>query len=232
MTLNAKLPKQPLWAFASSNSGRLRLEFEMKRLIYTLNRKRRDKLMSQLEKYNGEIQSLLGNSERLEPMRRKRRSPVMRYFQLIRIQAQSLHTALTYAWYCGESSAHSAKLLLEKRVRSDDAGRGKIEDLSTIKFKILFSHEKSEQGSTSISFPPSSSLDWYAAEIESIDSNQAFDTEQSTSSSTRQKLALSDTSSQRSTGVASLGTNVSHKESRRVSFLESSTQPKTQSAAD
>ena len=87
----------------------------MKRIMYTLSRKRRGKLMSQLKRYKNEIQTLLGNSEKLEPMRKKRRSPITRYFQRIRDQAHNLHAALTHAWQCDDSPTHRAKLLLDKR---------------------------------------------------------------------------------------------------------------------
>jgi len=197
----------------------------MKRIMYTLSRKRRDKLMSQLEQYNGEIQILLGNSERLEPMRRKRRSPVTRYFHLIRSQAQNLHTALTHVWQCGDPSAHSAKLLLERRVRSDEKGGHEIEGSTTIKFNVFFSHERSVDRLTSVSALSSSSLDWYAAEIESMDSDQDVEQQQSMSSGIGLRPSLVETSSQRSSRIGSQGTNASNADGRRVSFLESNKQP-------
>ena len=97
--------------------------------------------MDDLEKHNAAIQRLLGNSEKLEPMRKKRRSPITKYFQQIRNQACSLHGALTRAWRCDDSTAHSTKLLLEKRIKMDDAGLPEIFDSTSIKFNLFFCHE-------------------------------------------------------------------------------------------
>ena len=232
LALNTKSSEQPLWVEQPSNSGRLRLEYEMKRIMYTLSRKRRDKLMSQLEKHNNEIQTLLGNSERLEPMRRKRKSPVIKYFHLIRRQAQSLHSALAHAWQCGDSSAHSAKLVLEKRVGFDEKGGHEIEDSTTIKFMVLFCHGRAAQGLTTTSAICSSSMDWYAAEIESIDSNQDVEQEGFSTSSIGQRPSLLDTQSQRSYCIGSQGTTASDEQSRRVSFLENNAQPASRSVPD
>lgn len=97
--------------------------------------------MDDLEKHNAEIQRLLGNSEKLEPMRKKRRSPITKYFQQIRNQACSLHGALTRAWRCEDSTAHSTKLLLEKRIKTDDSGIPEIFNSTSIKFNLFFCHE-------------------------------------------------------------------------------------------
>lgn len=97
--------------------------------------------MDDLEKHNAEIQKLLGNSEKLEPMRKKRRSPIIKYFQQIRSQACSLHGALTRAWRCDDSTAHSTKLMLEKRIKTDDSGMSEIFDATPIKFNLFFCHE-------------------------------------------------------------------------------------------
>ena len=204
----------------------------MKRIMYALSRKRRDKLMIQLEKHNIEIQNLLGNSERLEPMRKKRKSPVTRYFHLIRNQAQSLHTALTPVWRCGDSSTHSTTLLLENRVRADEKGDYGIEDPTTIKFNVFFSHERSVQNLTATSTLASSSLDWYAAEIEFIDSSQGAEQAQSTSSVSGQRPSLLETSSQHSSYVGSHRTSASNAEDRRVSFMESNGQYASKYIAD
>ncbi|KAL8978301.1 MAG: hypothetical protein Q9205_006081, partial [Flavoplaca limonia] len=157
---------RPLWVGQAFSSGRLRLEYEMKRIMYTLNRKTRDKLMSRLERHNNEIQTLLGNSERLEPMRKKRRSPITRYFHQIRDQVHNLHAALIHAWRCDDSPTHTAKLLLEKRVRSDKDGGHQIEDPASIKFNMVFAHlgERSSDPSAT-----RTSSDWCAAKIEPLD---------------------------------------------------------------
>ncbi|CAL8584600.1 hypothetical protein XPA_010187 [Xanthoria parietina] len=41
---------RPLWIEHASSSGRLKLEYELKRITYTLSRRRRDRLMGQLER--------------------------------------------------------------------------------------------------------------------------------------------------------------------------------------
>ena len=202
----------------------------MKRIMYTFNRKRRDKLMSQLEKHNSEIQTLLGNSEKLEPMRKKRKSPVTKYFHQIRSQAQSLHTALTNAWQCGESSAHSAKLLLEKRIRSDENGGPEIEDPTTIKFNIFFCHERQELTSTSALF--SSPSDWCAAEIKMMDPNQDIERRGSLSTGIGSWPSLLEASSQHQSNISSWGSSASGAEGRRVSFLESDAKSATLSVVD
>ena len=229
---NTQSSKQPLWVEKASYGGRHRLEFEMKRILYVLSRKRRDKLMNQLGKHNVEIQNLLGNSERLKPMRRKRKSRVTRYFHLIRNQA---HAALTHVWQCGNSSTHSATLLLENRVRADEKGDHEIEDPTTIKFTIFFSHVRSVQGLTSTSSTsnlPSSYLDWYAAEIELIESSQDVEQAQSTFSVSGHRPSLLETSSQRSSPIGSHGTSASNAEGRRVSFTESNGQHASKCVAD
>ena len=202
----------------------------MKRITYTLSRKRRDKLMGQLEKHNNEIQTLLGNSERLEPMRKKRKSPVTKYFHQIRIQAQSLHTALTHAWQCKESSTHTARLLLEKRVKSDENGGHEIEDPTSIKFNVVFAHERQEYGSTSTLC--SSSLDLYAAKIELIDQNTEFEQRDLLPSTAGNRPSLTETTSQHSSKIGSLATSTSNSEARTVSFAESNTEPTSLSVLD
>lgn len=132
---------QPHWSGISANSGKLHLKFEFKRISYTLDRKRRNKLMDDLEKHNVEIQRLLGNSEKLEPMRKRRRSPITKYFQQIRNQACSLHGALTRAWRCDDSTAHSTKLLLEKRIKTDNSGIPEIFNSTSIRFNLFFCHQ-------------------------------------------------------------------------------------------
>ncbi|KAI9668915.1 MAG: hypothetical protein M1829_005227 [Trizodia sp. TS-e1964] len=126
------------WTESGSSSGRIRWEYEFKRISYTFGKKKREKLMSDLEKHNNEIQTLLGNSERLEPMRRRRRSAIPSFFQRIRTQACSLHSALNRAWKCECSSSHATKLLLEKRVNKDGMGLAMIEESPAVKFGVFF----------------------------------------------------------------------------------------------
>ena len=206
------------------------MEYEMKRIMYTLNKKRRDKLMSQLEKYNSEIQTLLGNSEKLEPMRRKRKSPVTRYFHQIRSQAQSLHTALARAWQCEDSSAHSTKLLLEKRVKSDKKGEPEIEDSFTIKFNVFFCHVKQplEDPSTLASRPS----DWSAAEIKMVGPGEDLNRRRSQSTDIGSRPSLLDASSHRISNISSQGSNASDVGGRKVTFLEDDARSTTPSVGD
>lgn len=109
--------------------------------------------MSELEKHNNDIQTLLGNSDRLEPMRRRRKSAIPKFFQRIRTQACSLHSALNGAWKCNCSSAHATKLLLEKRVDKDRMGLAEIEESPAVKFSVFFC------------LKPQSKTAWCATEI-------------------------------------------------------------------
>ncbi|KAI4206281.1 MAG: hypothetical protein LQ346_001177 [Caloplaca aetnensis] len=220
---------QPFWVEHASSSGRLKLEYEMKRIMYTLSRKRRDKLMSQLERHNNEIQTLLGNSDRLEPMRKKRRSPITRYFNQIRDQAHNLHTALIHAWRCDESSTHTAKLLLEKRVKSDEDGGHEIEDPTSIKFSVVFAHLGSRSSDPSAT---QSSSDWCAAKIELMDINPKVEHRDSSSPSGGDSRSLLDCTSQHSSNATSRGTTSSGSGDRRVSFATSMTEPTTVSICD
>ena len=126
----------------------------MKRVKYTSSCKRRVKVISHLEKHNAEILMLLGNSEKLVPMRKKRKSPVTKYFRQIRSQAQNLHTVLNRAWQCEDSSAHSSKFLLEKRLKFDENSSPEIEDPSIIKFNVFFCYEPQKRASMSHWFLP------------------------------------------------------------------------------
>ncbi|KAI4259356.1 MAG: hypothetical protein L6R42_004593 [Xanthoria sp. 1 TBL-2021] len=220
---------RPLWIEHASSSGRLKLEYELKRITYTLSRKRRDKLMSQLERHNNEIQTLLGNSERLEPMRKKRRSPITKYFHQIRDHAHNLHAALTHAWRCDDSPTHTAKLLLEKRVRPDEDGGHEIEDPTSIKFNVLFAHVGERMSDTSTTC---SSSDWCAAKIELMDIEPKDERRESLPSIKGDPRSLADSTSQHSSNAPSLGTTSSGTGDRRVSFVTSMTEPTTISLCD
>ena len=202
----------------------------MKRIMFTLNRKRRDRLMGQLEKHNSEIQNLLGNSERLEPMRKRRKSPITTYFHQIRSQAQSLHAALTRAWQCGEFSAHSAKLLLENRVTCDENGGPDIKDPTAIKFNVFFGHEREEWIDTSSLL--SSPSDWCAAEIRMVDPNDSFARRASLSTEAGSRPSLLEASSKYQSNISSRGSTASEADARRVSFLENNPKDTTVSFDD
>ena len=173
---------------------------------------------------------MLGNIEKLEPMRKKRKSPITKYFHRIRSQAQSLHTALSRAWQCGESSAHSAKLLLETRVRLDENGGPEIEDPTTIKFNVFFCHLRQESTSTPALF--SSPSDWCAAEIEMMGCEQGLERAEPLSISMGSRSSLLEASSQHQSNLSSRGSSVSGPTGRKVSFLESDAKSSTLSVLE
>ena len=175
--------------------------------------------MDDLEKHNSEIQRLLGNSEKLEPMRKKRRSPITKHFQQIRNQASSLHRALTRAWRCDDSTAHSTKLLLEKRFRMDDAGIPEGFDSTSIKFNLFFCHEPNSWTWGAKDAPAGN--EWCATEIRMV--------ELSLNLSQRQAHAEDDKAQQKPEVLAqrqsALRSSVAAEKSngsKRVSFLETS----------
>ena len=115
-------------------------------MSFTLKKKKREKLMAQLEKHNRSIQELLGNSNRLEPARKKRQSPVVKHFRAIRRKAEDLHRALTDSWqehdqHCHPS--HALKLLLERRLANDPQDKTLAIDRPLISFKIFYCPEVS-----------------------------------------------------------------------------------------
>ncbi|KAF8451453.1 hypothetical protein BDZ91DRAFT_809507 [Kalaharituber pfeilii] len=118
--------------------GKLKL---FRRLSYTLGRRKREGILANIEKHNNEIQTILSNSERLTPMRMKRKSPITKHFQRVRSQASSLHAALTRAWKCDCTLTHATKLLLERRAKEPDDMDGygdSTQDDSAVKFQVYF----------------------------------------------------------------------------------------------
>lgn len=206
------------------------MEYEMKRIMYTLNKKRRETLMCQLEKHNSEIQTLLGNSEKLEPMRRKRKSPITGYFHQIRSEAQSLHAALARAWRCEDSSAHSTKLLLEKRVKSNVKGEPEIDDTIATKFNLFFCH--GQQPLASPSTLVSRPSDWSAVEIKMVGPVEGLSRRRSRSTDIESRPSLLDASSQRTSDITLQGSNASGAGGRKVTFLEDDAKFTTLSVGD
>ncbi|KAL2055288.1 hypothetical protein ABVK25_004626 [Lepraria finkii] len=210
---------KPIWIEQASSTGRLRLEYEMKRVTYTSSCKRREKVISHLEKHNAEILMLLGNSEKLVPMRKKRKSPVTKYFRQIRSQAQNLHTVLNRAWQCEDSSAHSSKFLLEKRLKFDENSSPEIEDPSINKFNVFFCYEPQKRASMSTLV--SSPSDWCATEIKMLDAYQDLERQRSRSADLGSRPSLLETSSQHRSNTSSGGSNASDNGGRRVAFVGS-----------
>ncbi|WEW57129.1 hypothetical protein PRK78_002589 [Emydomyces testavorans] len=127
MKLESKLrppSDQPSWLHLPGITSILGNEY--RRLTYTVNKKRRQKLMSQLDKSNEDMKSLLGNSDRLAPVRKKRLNHLPKIFRQFRIQAASLHSAITRALQCDCLTPHSAGLLLS---RAD----AKLSEYSTVR---------------------------------------------------------------------------------------------------
>lgn len=131
--------------------------------MYVLARKRRARLMDMLDRYNNDLQQLLGNSDRLESTRRKRKAVLPALFELLRRQAFSLHSAIYRSLQCECSSFHSARLLLS-------AGNGvsttpeaqATEDVP--KLKIYFGRDSSPISCTDTLTNHSDR--WYAADVE------------------------------------------------------------------
>ncbi|KAF8421820.1 hypothetical protein EV426DRAFT_711622 [Tirmania nivea] len=164
------------WTANASASGMVRLEYEFRRLTYTLGRKKRAAILSKIEKHIDEMSRILSNSERLVPQQTKRKSPISKHFQQVRSQASSLHAALSQAWKCNCSlgHTHATKLLLERRVSASEITKSydwKIED-SAIKFEVYFSInlEPSTSKSPNKNSSTKGHSEWCAAAI-TIDPN-------------------------------------------------------------
>lgn len=185
--------------------------------------------MSRLERHNNEIQTLLGNSERLEPMRKERRSPITRYFHQIRDQAHNLHAALIHAWRCDDSPTHTAKLLLEKRVRSDKDGGHQIEDPASIKFNVVFAHLGERPSDPSAT---RTSSDWCAAKIEPLDIQPKCEHREFSSPFRGDSRSLIDCTGQHWSNATSQGTASSGTGERRASSVTSMTEPTIFSICD
>ena len=124
--------------------------------------------MGQLEKHNQDLHRLIGTSEKLGPMRKKRKSPITGYFQQIRDHARSLHNALTQAWRCSCPSGHPIKLLLESRLKADETGTAGIKDASAIKFQLFFGPEQHSLSSAATLGAPHTA--WCGTEIRLLES--------------------------------------------------------------
>jgi hypothetical protein len=208
------------WTERHSTAKMIRWEFELKRINFTLSQRRRESLLNELEKQNNDIQNLLGNSDRLEPMRRKRKSTIPKFFQRIRNQAYSLHSALGGAWKCDCSESHATKLLLEKRVVKDKIGWVDSNDSVAVKFILFFCPD------------PEPNAQWYATEIVVAEpsvclghkSPQRTESGRRSSSATYtgSRLDINAMSQGPSTGSAKYSRR-SDSGSRSVSFLGSST---------
>ncbi|KAI9652014.1 MAG: hypothetical protein M1831_007255 [Alyxoria varia] len=144
-----------------------KVEYEFRRVSYTLGRSRRQALLTELERNNNDLQKLLGNSDMLEPIRRVRNNTLPKAFERIRMQAASLHAAVLKALLCDCSVSHSTSLLLSKDNESPSSQNSENE--TSTKLSMYF---PLKSGAWSSSYTLSKSTDgWYAAEAE-MDTNE------------------------------------------------------------
>lgn len=149
-----------------TGTGFLRLEFEFRRFAYTLGKHRRRRLMTQLEEYNDDLRKLLGNSDRLEPFRRRRRCKLPKIFKQFRIQASSLHAAITKAVPCDFTSPHSTKLLLSRDEKRYSIQSAADDPPESVKLSVYFPlASRAWSGSRTLVGPDDS---WCAAEVEMV----------------------------------------------------------------
>lgn len=118
--------------------------------------------MTKLERYNNDLQQLLGNSDRLEPLRRKRNAAVPALFEHFRKQALSLHQSICRSSQCDCSSVHSSKLMLpETDLYSSFEGSAST---TSLKLKVYFPRKFGAWSSSHTLVGPDD--DWYVADIE------------------------------------------------------------------
>lgn len=124
----------------TDDANRIKWEYEFRRMKYVLSKKKRDKLVGDLTAHNEELQKLFTSSERLAPLRRRRRTP--NAFKRIREQACGLYSVLATGWRCQctyETPPHQANLLLEKRIDTSNQRHGaKVISSSEAQLRVLF----------------------------------------------------------------------------------------------
>ncbi|CAD6579310.1 MAG: hypothetical protein ASARMPREDX12_009125 [Alectoria sarmentosa] len=124
----------------TDGANRIKWEYEFRRVRYVLSRKKREKLVGDLTANNEELQKLFTSSERLAPLRKRRRTP--NAFKRIREQACGLYSVLATGWKCQCTDAtppHQANLLLEKRIDTFDRDRrAERADSSAAQLRVLF----------------------------------------------------------------------------------------------
>ncbi|RPB25171.1 hypothetical protein L211DRAFT_806386 [Terfezia boudieri ATCC MYA-4762] len=220
------------WTANATASGIARLEYEFRRLTYTLGRKKRADILSKIEKHIDEMSRILSNSERLAPQRIKRKSPISKHFQQVRSQASSLHAALSQAWKCNCFLGHAAKLLLERRVHTSEETKiydWKMED-SAIKFEVYFSINLEPSTSTAPNKKTTTqNSEWCATAITidpSLNSDRSHLDNLTGIYGPRSSMATSNISSLTKTGLKST-TRPLLDECRRVSFADTSVSSKS-----
>lgn len=106
------------WTKYVPGSG-FKWDYELKRIRFCLSKKKRERLLDAIKKYNGDLQELLGSSERLAPLRRRRASKAATVLQKVREQASGLYKALSGSLKCPCASQHTTNLFLQHRADSD-----------------------------------------------------------------------------------------------------------------
>ncbi|KAF2004976.1 hypothetical protein P154DRAFT_585250 [Amniculicola lignicola CBS 123094] len=161
---------KPHWSEVKGK-GLSRIGFEFKRIAYILDKRRRGRLMEALEKYNKDLQQLLGNSDRLEPRRRKRKAASPKIFERFRKQASSLHDAISQSLLCDCPSIHDTKLLLPKRDRElVEAASNTIDTIEPLRLQVLFPRKLQCWSSSHVL--PGPDDDWFATDIEMMDADE------------------------------------------------------------
>ena len=150
----------------TDDASRIKWEYEFRRIKFVLSKKKREKLLGSLAANNEELQKLFTSSQRLAPLRTRRRTPNM--FKRIREQACGLYSALATAWRCqctDDIPPHQANLFLEKRIDpSNRHTRAKTIDCDVAQLKVLFLLKMESR-----SLP----LSWHEAEVSLIEAEGA-----------------------------------------------------------
>ena len=124
----------------TEGASRITWKYELRRIKHVLSKKKREKLIGDLTANNEELQKLFSSSERLAPLRKRRRTPGT--FKRIREQACGLYSVLATGWRCqckDTTPPHQANLLLEKRIDiPNQHHKAKVTEPSDEQLSVLF----------------------------------------------------------------------------------------------
>ena len=123
--------------------GRMRWEYELRRVRFTLSSKKRSRYVRALTEHNEGLQQLLGSSDRLAQSRLWRKTPLLSAFRKIRENACALYDAAAAGWRCNSLSSHRINLILEKRGDVDERKQkplfiDPVEQSNISSFKVFF----------------------------------------------------------------------------------------------
>ncbi|EXJ69723.1 uncharacterized protein A1O5_06794 [Cladophialophora psammophila CBS 110553] len=121
-------------ADGTSHKG-LRLQKQLRKLQFSLRKKRWQEQVVDLGRQIDRIGKLLGEAEALAPARQSRSSTISQYFEQAKKQALSLHKAITKGWTCGCRNDHTFKLVLARRSK----GSHQLESGSPMLIVLSFS---------------------------------------------------------------------------------------------